>query len=95
MKITEKEVGYVAGLARIRFDRNEMIGFTEDLQNIISYFDKLNELDTDKVESKDILCDSANVFREDIVEPSIPREDILGNVPTHDGEYLIVPNTID
>jgi aspartyl-tRNA(Asn)/glutamyl-tRNA(Gln) amidotransferase subunit C len=95
MEITEKEVIYVASLARIRFNSEEILRFTGELKNIITYFDKLNELDTNNIEAKSEVFDFSNIFREDRIEASMPREDILFNVPAHDEEYIIVPNAVD
>jgi len=95
MQITEDVVDYVAGLARIRFNKDETLRYTHDLQNIIAYFDKLNELDTDDIKAESETFGHVNVFRDDETEACFSRDDILRNVPVHDDEYIIVPNIAD
>lgn len=95
MEITEKDVLYVAKSARIEFRPDEVKKFTTDFKNIIKYFDKLNELDTDCVDAKSEVFDYLNVFREDEVKPSIPKEDVVRNSPTHDDTYIFVPNVVE
>ena len=95
MEINEKVAVYVAGLAKIEFDPDDIIRFTSEFKDIIGYIDKLNELDTEGIEAKSEVFDEYNIFREDIVLPSIPREKIIGNAASHDEEYVMVPNVVE
>jgi aspartyl-tRNA(Asn)/glutamyl-tRNA(Gln) amidotransferase subunit C len=95
MKISKNDVDHVASLARIKFDLEETARFADDLQDIITYFDKLNELDTDIVSADAGMSGISNVFRLDETKAGLSREDLLMNVPTHDDEFIIVPNTVD
>ena len=95
MEITEKEVMYVAKLARIEFHSDEVQQFTSDFKNIMKYIDKLNELDTEGVEAKSEVFDNLNVFREDEVKISIIKEYVVNIAPTHDDTYILVPNVVE
>jgi aspartyl-tRNA(Asn)/glutamyl-tRNA(Gln) amidotransferase subunit C len=95
MKITKNDVDHIASLARIKFDIIETARFADDLQDIITYFDKLSELETDNVGTDFGMTGISNVFRLDETKAGLSREDLLMNVPTHDDEFVIVPNTVD
>ncbi len=94
MSVTRKDVEYIAELARLKFDNKELDSFTEDLNEILTYIDKLNELNTDNVEPLSHPVEGTNAFREDIVKPSIPTEDALRNAPEKDESFFKVPKVI-
>ncbi|MFH0872813.1 MAG: Asp-tRNA(Asn)/Glu-tRNA(Gln) amidotransferase subunit GatC [bacterium] len=95
MKISREEVEHVANLARLRFDEGEMEKFTHQLNAILTYIDKLNELDTSGVEPTYHVLDVVNVFREDQVQPSLPKEIALGNAPERAEGFFKVPRIIE
>jgi aspartyl-tRNA(Asn)/glutamyl-tRNA(Gln) amidotransferase subunit C len=95
MKISRDEVKHVANLARLRFDEGELEKFTDQLNAILTYIDKLNELDTSEVEPTYHVLDLVNVFREDQVQPSLPREAALANAPEHADGFFQVPRIIE
>jgi len=74
MSITKDEVIHVAKLARLKFTDEELEMYSHQLDNIIKYVDKLNELNTDDVEPTAHIVPISNVFREDEVMPSMDRE---------------------
>lgn len=95
MAVTKKDVEYIAELARLNVGAEEVEGFIKDLNNILGYVDKLGELDTEDV---DILVNPlplSNIYREDVVEPSLSQEDFLGNAPARVEDYLSVPSVIE
>lgn len=94
-KITRDDVAYVAGLARLRLDDAATDRLVREMGDILSYMDKLNELDTEGVEPMMHALEMTNVFREDVVGASLSREEALKNAPQHDGEYFLVPQIID
>ena len=94
MKITVEEVAYVANLARLRLADDELRAMTVQLDRILSYVDKLNELDTEKIQPMTHAFAIDNAFREDEVRPSLPREDALRNGPQQNGEAFVVPKVI-
>jgi len=94
MPVTFKDVEYIANLARLEFKEEEKEKFTEQFNRILEYIDKLNELDTTDVEPLYHVIDLKNVFREDIVKESYPREEILKNAPSRTEFFFKVPKVI-
>jgi aspartyl-tRNA(Asn)/glutamyl-tRNA(Gln) amidotransferase subunit C len=94
-KITEADVDYVAGLAQLELDDTTKQRMVQDLDKILGYMDKLNELDTASVEPMMHAMEMTNVFREDVVEDSLPRDIALSQAPSHDDEYFLVPKILD
>ncbi|MBI5966603.1 MAG: Asp-tRNA(Asn)/Glu-tRNA(Gln) amidotransferase subunit GatC [Deltaproteobacteria bacterium] len=95
MKITKEEVEHVALLARLKFREIEQERFTTQLNSILEYMDKLRELDTTKVEPTFHAVARTNVFREDSLKPSIPRDLSLKNAPDGDRGFFRVPKIIE
>jgi aspartyl-tRNA(Asn)/glutamyl-tRNA(Gln) amidotransferase subunit C len=95
MSVTKKDVEYIANLARLKFDETELENFTHQLNDILSYMEKLNELDTENIEPLSHTVENTNVFREDIVKPSIDRELALKNAPDKTDEFFVVPKVIN
>ncbi|WP_244833752.1 Asp-tRNA(Asn)/Glu-tRNA(Gln) amidotransferase subunit GatC [Clostridium sp. BJN0001] len=94
MSVSKKDVEYVAELARLEFNDKEKEELQEGLNQILGYFEKLNELDTEK---EDIIVNPyyiENKFREDEVEPSLQLDDVINNAPDNLEEYVLVPTII-
>ena len=89
--ITKKEVEYVAKLAKLEFNEEEKEEFTSQLNSILDYFKKLNELDTKKVEPTAYVISIPNLLNEDEVEPSLPRDEVLSNAKYIKKGYFKVP----
>jgi len=94
MKITRQEVEHVALLARLNLSETEIEQFTGQLDAILMYMDKLNELDTKDVEPTSHVIEVGNVVREDQVGDSIPVEDALANAPDKEDDFFKVPRII-
>ena len=77
MKITQEEVEHVAHLARLRLSEKELEQMTAQLDTILAYVDKLEELDTTGVVPTSHAFSITNAFREDIVQPSLTQKDAL------------------
>lgn len=90
-KITRSEVQHVAKLARLALTEDEEGLMTDQINDILSYMDKLNELDTGGVEPTTHAIQLQNVFRADQVEPSLDRREALNNAPQSDGVSFVVP----
>jgi aspartyl-tRNA(Asn)/glutamyl-tRNA(Gln) amidotransferase subunit C len=95
MKITKEEVEHVAKLARLTITEEEKERYSQQLSNILTYIEKLKELDTSKVDPTSHVLPMKNVFREDEVRPSLPREEILKNAPDRTEEFFRVPKIIE
>jgi len=88
--LTIKEVEHVAWLARLSLSQQDKEIFAAQLGTILEYAGILNQLNTDGVEPLDHILPVFNIFREDKVEPSVPREEILSNGPlVEDGQYRV------
>lgn len=94
MKITREEVLHVAKLARLELTGEEVERMTGQLDAILSYVAKLEELDTTGVSVTTHTQQVVNAFREDEVRPSLPRERALVNGPEQNGETFVVPRVI-
>lgn len=94
MKITPEEVQYVARLARLELSPEEVCSTTEQLDRILSYVDKLNELKTEDITPTTHALAINNAFRDDEVKKSLPQEEALANGPLQNGEAFVVPRVI-
>lgn len=93
--IGDETIEYVSILAKLELSEEEREAAKKDMGRMLDYIDKLNELDTGGVEPMSHVFPVQNVFREDIVEESGDREDVLGNAPERNAEAFIVPRTIN
>jgi aspartyl-tRNA(Asn)/glutamyl-tRNA(Gln) amidotransferase subunit C len=94
MKVNDELVDKLANLARLEFNAQEKEEIKNDLQQMIGFIDKLNELDTTGVEPLLHMSGNINVLREDEVKGSISREDAFRNAPLHDEQFFKVPKVI-
>jgi aspartyl-tRNA(Asn)/glutamyl-tRNA(Gln) amidotransferase subunit C len=111
MRVTEKDVVYVADLANLELSAEERSGMVRDLNSILDYVDRLNELDTSGVEPMAQVADRygagqagqgdnqfAYATRDDILEglrKSLSQEVALENAPDSDGTFFRVPKVIE
>jgi aspartyl-tRNA(Asn)/glutamyl-tRNA(Gln) amidotransferase subunit C len=95
LKITKEEVGHVAHLARLEFTEAEKDKFASQLNAILLYMEKLNEVDTAGVEPLTHTTYLSNAFREDAVRPSLPYELSLANAPDERASSFRVPKVIE
>jgi aspartyl-tRNA(Asn)/glutamyl-tRNA(Gln) amidotransferase subunit C len=98
LKITEKEVRYVASLGNVRLTDEEIPRMARDLEEILTYIDKLNELDTANVEPMaQVLfeADETATLREDVERPTLGSQAALANAPLSGGGYYKVPLVIE
>jgi aspartyl-tRNA(Asn)/glutamyl-tRNA(Gln) amidotransferase subunit C len=94
MNIDSETVDKIAHLARLELaetEKQEMIG---DMNKILSFMEKLNEIDTAAVEPLVYLSKEVNVFREDVVKQEVTVEEALQNSPKHDDKYFLVAKVI-
>ena len=94
MAVTKKDVEKIAELAQLKFSEEELESFTPQMNEILNYMEKLNELDTENVEPLSHPVEQTNVFREDELKPSITTEEALKNAPAKDEHYFKVPKVI-
>jgi aspartyl-tRNA(Asn)/glutamyl-tRNA(Gln) amidotransferase subunit C len=89
--LSEKDVQYVAKLARLEVTDQETAKYTQQLANILQYVEQLGKLDTANVEPLTHPLDVKNVYRKDEVVPSLPQKDILSNGPEVQSGHFKVP----
>ena len=94
MEVTGSLVDKLALLARLKFDETEKEEIKLDLQRMIAFVDKLNELNLDGVQPLLHMTDEINVLREDEVKVSIIRDEALRSAPQHDDQFFKVPKVI-
>ncbi|HIJ74036.1 MAG TPA: Asp-tRNA(Asn)/Glu-tRNA(Gln) amidotransferase subunit GatC [Candidatus Hydrogenedentes bacterium] len=94
-EIAREDVDYVAGLAQLELDDATKERLVAELGAVLGYIGKLNELDTSDVEPMMHVLDMTNVFRDDEVRESLPRDQALMNAPKTDNEYFLVPRILD
>ena len=111
MKVTDKDVAYVADLANLELTPEERTGMVRDLNSILDYVDRLNELDTSDVAPMAQVSDRYGVdtarqgserfacsAREEVVEglrKSLPHDEALANAPDADEDFFRVPKVIE
>jgi len=94
MKVNDELVNKLANLARLEFNDLEKAAIKKDLEEMIGFIDKLNELDTTGVEPLLHMSDNVNILRDDEVRGMISREDAFKNAPLHNEEFFLVPKVI-
>ena len=94
MKITVSEIEHVAQLARLSFDPDEIRDFARQLNDILGYIGKLEELDTSGIRPTTHALELTNAFREDEPRPSLPVDKALSNAPEHEKGLFVVPKII-
>ena len=95
MKINENDIIKVARLARLELSPEEMDEFSRQLNGIIGYVEKINELDTSGIEPADHIVEIKNVFRKDVVENSISRSELEKISPDFREGHFVVPKIIE
>jgi aspartyl-tRNA(Asn)/glutamyl-tRNA(Gln) amidotransferase subunit C len=94
MEVNDALVDKLAHLAKLHFNDEQKTEIKDDLQKMIAFVEKLNELDTTGIKPLLHMSDEVNVLREDEVKGSISREKALQNAPLHDGQFFKVPKVI-
>lgn len=95
MKVTAEDIKRVALLSRLRIAEGEMGGYVEQFDGILRYMDVLQELDTATVDPTTYALPIQNVWREDAVKATLPRELALSAAPLQDDGYFKVPRVLE
>ncbi len=93
MRLSIQQVEHVARLARLNLTPGEVEKFAAELTVVLDYIDQLKAVDTEHV-TLGAQSAEGNVFREDRVTASLPREDVLRNAPRQDGNFFLVPKVL-
>lgn len=94
MEVNDALINSLSDLAYLEFTATEKEGIKSELQQMIQFVEKLNELDTSNVTPLLHMGDEINVLRADLIEGSVSRQDALRNAPLTDGSYFKVPKVI-
>ncbi|MBQ6860909.1 MAG: Asp-tRNA(Asn)/Glu-tRNA(Gln) amidotransferase subunit GatC [Clostridia bacterium] len=92
MAISREEVKHIAELSMLNLSEEEIDKYTNNLQEIVEFANKINELNTDGVGESAFAIDSFNVFRKDEIKNSLDRDLLLSNAPTSNGEAYSLPS---
>lgn len=95
MIIKKENVNKIAHLARLEFDDKGCEDMAKDMNKILEWMDKLNELDTKDVKPLTHMSAELNVLREDAVKNTLSHADALKNAPKKDSDYFRVPKVLD
>ncbi|MBI3138242.1 MAG: Asp-tRNA(Asn)/Glu-tRNA(Gln) amidotransferase subunit GatC [Sphingobacteriales bacterium] len=94
MEVNDQLVDKLAHLSRLQFNDTDKAAIKNDLQRMIGFVEKLNELDLAGVEPLLHMSGEVNVLREDEIRGSVSRETALKNAPLHDEQFFKVPKVI-
>jgi len=94
MEVNDAMIDKLAHLSRLQFNESEKAEIKNDLQRMIAFVEKLNELNLDNVQPLLHVSEEVNVLREDEIKGSISREEALKNAPLHDEQFFKVPKVI-
>ena len=95
MKITTEMAAHIAALSRLKLSEEEAGRMAGELEQILSYMDVLDTLDTTGVEPMSHVFPVKNVLREDETAPSMDRGELLKNAPATDGGTFLVPKAVE
>lgn len=94
MKLSPQEVDKLAHLARLEFSAEEKKNILEDMDKILGFVDKIEELDLEGVEPLIYMSEEFNVMREDEVTSTTTKDEALKNAPKRDTDYFLVPKVM-
>jgi aspartyl-tRNA(Asn)/glutamyl-tRNA(Gln) amidotransferase subunit C len=95
MKVDREKLEKIATLARLEFDEKDAEKMVRDLGNMISFVEKLNEVNTDGVEPLTTMSHEVNSLRDDEVKPHLDRDVALSSAPKKDAQYFRVPKVLE
>lgn len=95
MAISRETVEYVAHLGRIKLGPEELEKLTGQLEQILSFIDKLNKLDTKDISPTSHILPISNILRQDSPSGSLSPEEALKNAPSAEGNFFVVPKVIE
>ncbi|MFK7785789.1 MAG: Asp-tRNA(Asn)/Glu-tRNA(Gln) amidotransferase subunit GatC [Crocinitomicaceae bacterium] len=95
MKITEETVDHIAHLARLEFEGERKDAIRMDLERIITFMDKLQEVETENEEPLIFMSTEINRLRDDVPERTVSQDQALKNAPNRDSDYFRIPKVLD
>tara|TARA_B100001750_G_C15069835_1_gene380598 strand:+ start:197 stop:487 length:291 start_codon:yes stop_codon:yes gene_type:complete len=95
MKVNNKLIQNISKLAKLKFDDKSSEEMREDLEKMIDFVNKLNEINTEGINPLIYLSDEINVQRDDVIKEEISQKDALKNAPQKDSDYFKIPKIIN
>lgn len=95
MKIDRESLHKIAHLARLNVKPEEENALLESMDSVLTWMEKLNEVDTEGIEPLVHITGEVNNWREDIAQNTLSRTDALSNAPSQDGVYIKVPKVLE
>ena len=95
MEIKKEDIKHIANLSMLNLSDEEIEKYTKDMEQIVNFANKVNEIDTSSTEISAFSNDNVNIFRKDEVRKSLSRELLLSNAPSSNGEAYSIPNVMD
>lgn len=95
MEIKREDIEHIAKLSMLNLSDEEITRYTKDMEQIIGFANKINDIDTSEIEESAFALDAKNVFRKDEVRESFDRDLLLSNAPNSNGEAYSLPNVMD
>lgn len=95
MEINIDIINKLSDLAKLNFSENEKVDLEKDMNQIISFFEKMNEVNTDDIEPLIFMTDEENILRTDEPKSDITHQEALLNAPSKDSDYFKVPKFIE
>ena len=95
MKVTKKDLENVAVLSRLRVPEDEQETYIQQMDAILTYMDNLSAVDTENVKPTTYALPMQNVFREDVVKPSLDTQVALENAPKRVGDEFLLPKIVE
>ena len=94
MEVNNKLIEDISKLSKLKFDENSSEKMKDDLEKILAFVDKLNEIDTEGVEPLIYMSDEVNVLRVDEISEETAQDEALKNAPQKDSDYFKVPTVL-
>lgn len=94
MEVTEKIIDELAKLARLQFDSEKKTSIKKDMEKMLSFVEKINEVNTDGVEPLIHMSAEINRVREDVSKVTVTKEEALKNAPQKDSDFFKIPKVL-
>lgn len=94
MKVTEDIVDHIAHLSRLEFEGERKQAIMGDMNRIVNFMEKLQEVDTENVEPLIFMTKEINHLREDVAVDSLSQDEVLKNAPKADSDYFRIPKVL-
>lgn len=93
--ITPEEIKHIAKLSMLNLSKEEIEGYTKDMQEIVGYCEMINNIDTSTIDETIAATEQKNVFRKDEIREFKSREALLQNAPSQDEGMFRIPKVIN